>query len=68
MRLKADKVKGKKQTVLTIKDSNLLLTHSLKNLAKSFEVPIQKGVFPYTFIEEDKLNNIGLKPDIKYFC
>lgn len=52
---------------LYFRDSLLLLPSSLKKLAKEFNV-INKGIFPYRFINEIKsLNYIGEVPGLKYF-
>jgi DNA polymerase type B, organellar and viral len=53
--------------IVTFKDSLKLLIVSLRNLAKSFGVDTQKGIFPYTFVNENNLDYIGPVPDIKYF-
>jgi hypothetical protein len=49
------------------KDSYQLLTNSLKNLAESFGVETQKGIFPYNFVNENNLNYVGPIPEFKYF-
>jgi hypothetical protein len=52
---------------ITFKDSQQLLMFSLKNLGKAFGVDVQKGIFPYNFVNENNLNYIGTIPDFKYF-
>jgi DNA polymerase type B, organellar and viral len=52
---------------ITFKDSQQLLMFSLRNLGKAFGVDVQKGFFPYNFVNENNLNYIGTIPDIKYF-
>jgi hypothetical protein len=52
---------------LHFKDSYLLLLSSLRKLTKSFNVEIQKSIFPYFFVNENNLNYIGEVPNIKYF-
>jgi hypothetical protein len=53
--------------IVTFKDSLKLLIVSLRNLAKSFGVDTQKGIFPYTFVNKNNLDYIGEVPDYKYF-
>jgi hypothetical protein len=48
-------------------DSLNLLKTSLKNLLISFNCETSKGEFPHLFVEENNLNYIGNKPDIKYY-
>ena len=48
-------------------DSLNLFNTSLKKLLISFNCDTRKGVFPHLFVEEEKLNYIGNKPDIKYY-
>jgi len=52
---------------LQFRDSYLILLASLKNLAKSFMVQIQKSIFPYLFVNDSNLNYVGSVPDFKYF-
>jgi hypothetical protein len=60
---------GKRQPAifsLFIKDSYLLLPHSLRKLANEFQVQT-KGYFPYKFVNENTLNYIGASPTIEFF-
>jgi hypothetical protein len=41
---------------LTFKDSYLLLTSSLAKLGRAFGVDTQKSIFPYSFVNESRLN------------
>jgi hypothetical protein len=58
-------VYNKKRMVL--KDSYLLLPESLKRLGTAFNTNIQKGYFPYDFVNKDRLEYIGMIPDYQYF-
>jgi len=53
--------------VVTFKDSQQMLIGSLRNLGKSFGVETLKSIFPYKFVNENRLNYIGWIPDFKYF-
>jgi hypothetical protein len=53
--------------IVTFKDSQQLINFSLRKLAKAFDVDTQKGIFPYSFVNENNLNYIGQVPDINYF-
>jgi hypothetical protein len=44
-----------------------MLPLSLRKLAKTFQVNIQKGYFPYRFVNKDNLDYIGMTPDISFF-
>ena len=48
-------------------DSVQLIKGSLDSILKSFNCKINKGIFPYNFVNSDNLNYIGNKPDIKYY-
>jgi len=52
---------------VTFRDSQQILTASLRKLAKSFGVDTQKSIFPYSFVNENNLDYIGPIPDFKYF-
>lgn len=52
---------------ITFRDSKQLLIGSLRELGKSFNVETQKGYFPYTFVNENNLNYIGITPDFSLF-
>lgn len=58
-------VYNKKRMVL--KDSYLLLPESLKKLGTTFNTNIQKGYFPYDFVNKDRLEYIGIIPDYQHF-
>ena len=53
--------------VVTFKDSQQILIFSLRDLGQTFNVNIQKSIFPYTFVNENNLEYIGHVPDFKYF-
>lgn len=57
----------KHQYVINIRDSFLLLPSSLEKLAKQFKVPNLKGIFPYSFVNENSLNYVGTIPSYNYF-
>lgn len=52
---------------ITIIDSLNLLNQSLNKLCTSFEVPVTKGFFPYSFVKRDTLHYVGDTPDYKYW-
>jgi hypothetical protein len=52
---------------ITIVDSLNLLSQSLADLCKSFEVEVTKGYFPYSFVKSNTLHYVGNTPDIKYW-
>lgn len=49
------------------RDSLLHLPGSLKSLAKSFELQVQKGYFPHLFNQEQHFNYTGPIPEKRYF-
>lgn len=51
----------------TLLDSLQLIPGSLDSILKSFNCNIQKGYFPYSFVNENNLYYIGDKPSIKFF-
>jgi DNA polymerase type B, organellar and viral len=53
--------------VIFLRDSQQLLIGSLRNLSKSFNVETLKGIFPYTFVNENNIDYIGEIPNIKFF-
>jgi hypothetical protein len=53
--------------VFHFRDSQQLLISSLSKLGKSFNVDIQKSIFPYDFVNENNLDYIGGVPDLKFF-
>ena len=44
-------------------DSYNILTHSLRDLGETFELDVNKGVFPYTFVDVNTIFYIGSRPD-----
>jgi hypothetical protein len=56
-----------KNYIITFKDSQQLLILSLRKLGKAFGVETQKGYFPYSFVNENNLNYIGITPDFSLF-
>jgi hypothetical protein len=61
-------IDGKKVNLkMTFKDSYLLLSGSLKSLAKTYNTNTQKGSFPYGFVSEKTFNYKGLIPDYEYY-
>lgn len=67
------KIKLKKGFIkITLLDSYNFLSNILEKLCEDFEVQNQKGVFPYSFVNENTLNYIGVTPPaheraIKYY-
>jgi hypothetical protein len=53
--------------VIFFRDSQQLLIASLRKLGKAFGVQTLKGVFPYSFVNENNLDYEGSMPDFKYF-
>jgi hypothetical protein len=45
---------------IKFRDSLLLLLNSLSKLSKSFKVENGKSIFPYTFVNENNLNYVGI--------
>ena len=52
---------------ISFRDSYLLLNASLNKLSKAFNVINQKGIFPYSFVNENNLHYEGIVPDYVYF-
>ena len=52
---------------ITLLDSLQLIPGSLENILNSFDCSIQKGNFPYKFVNKNNLNYIGDKPDKKFY-
>ena len=52
---------------ITLLDSLQLIPGSLDNILKSYDCEVQKGVFPYAFVNINNLFYIGDKPSKKYF-
>lgn len=59
-------IKDKKRRFI-LRDSLLLIQGSLKNLSLSFNSVKCKGDFPHSFATRDRLEYIGVKPDISYY-
>ena len=53
--------------VIFLLDSLQLIPGSLDNILKSFNSSIQKGKFPYSFVNEKNLYYIGEKPSKDYY-
>lgn len=62
-----DIIKGKRIAKLVVCDSMALLNNSLQDLAKSYQVKTQKGIFPYKFASRSNLFYVGNTPDKSYF-
>ena len=67
LKIKVGKVIGKSKVYINIVDSYSILPNSLKNLGKNFNVDIEKGIFPYKFVNENKLFYVGNAPDVSYY-
>lgn len=52
---------------ITIVDSLNILNQSLDKLCHSFEVPVTKGNFPYSFVQRDTLHYVGDTPRYEYW-
>lgn len=52
---------------ITLLDSLQLIPGSLENILKSFNCDTQKGFFPYSFVNINNLNYIGVKPPKEFF-
>jgi hypothetical protein len=52
---------------ITFRDSQQLLNVSLRKLGFAFGVEILKSIFPYVFVNENKLNYNAYLPEFKYF-
>jgi hypothetical protein len=61
--IKNDRTKMK----IKLLDSLHLLKDNLRNILKSFECDVLKGIFPYRFMTKDKLFYLGRKPDLNYY-
>lgn len=59
-------VEGKVRSV-TLQDSYALLANSLYDLCNAYNVPIKKGIFPYSFVNKNTLFYIGVTPSINYY-
>lgn len=57
----------KNENKISILDSYCLLTKSLKNLGRDFEVETQKSIFPYKFSIENHLFYEGSTPEMKFY-
>lgn len=64
---KESKPLGTRTAKLVICDSISLLNNSLDNLAKSYMVDSQKGIFPYKFARRGNLFYVGNTPNKSYF-
>jgi len=48
-------------------DSLHLLKDNLRNVLKSYECDILKGIFPYRFMSKEKLFYLGRKPELNFY-
>jgi DNA polymerase type B, organellar and viral len=55
------------KTKIQIFDSYLILPSSLRTLALKYKVSDLKGFFPYSFVNENNLDYIGITPNITLF-
>jgi len=60
-------IKNDDKICLKFKDSLKILVNSLESLGKSFDVPVKKDIFPYSFVKRDKLNYVGKLPSQRYY-
>jgi hypothetical protein len=51
---------------ITIVDSLNILNRSLSDLCHSFDVPVTKGYFPYSFVKRDTLHYVGNTPSYNH--
>nr|QWO71428.1 DNA polymerase [Termitomyces sp. K1Aa] len=59
--------KIKQKRTITLLDSYLFLPAPLRKLALDFKCSVQKGIFPYKFVNKSNLLYKGELPDFKYF-
>jgi hypothetical protein len=52
---------------IKILDSLQLLKDNLRNILKSYNCAILKGLFPYRFMNQDRLFYVGKKPELNYY-
>jgi hypothetical protein len=52
---------------IKIFDSLLLMKEKLRDLLKSYNCETLKGIFPYRFMNKNRLNYIGERPELKYY-
>jgi hypothetical protein len=50
-----------------MRDSLNYFNAPLNQILKDYKCDTQKGVFPHGFMNEERLDYIGNKPDYKYF-
>jgi len=55
------------RTKIEIFDSYLILPSSLRTLASKYKVADLKGFFPYSFVNENNLDYVGITPSINLF-
>ena len=48
-------------------DLNLYYAGTLNSVARAFKLPIEKDIYPYTFVNRERFDYIGNVPDIKYW-
>ncbi|PVV05461.1 hypothetical protein BB560_000025 [Smittium megazygosporum] len=53
--------------ILTQILENNFKVNSLFKDGKGLDVPVQKGIFPYKFVNENNLNYVGPKPELKFY-
>lgn len=56
-----------KKGCFIFRDSILMTQGSLKSLGEHFKTSNVKMNFPHKFVTRDRLNYIGIKPDISYY-
>jgi DNA polymerase type B, organellar and viral len=61
------KLKNKKSVKISVLDSCLLLPLNLKDLGTVFNCEVDKGIFPYEFINEDSIVYKGNVPDFVFY-
>jgi hypothetical protein len=61
------KLSKKKYIKITLVDSLNILNEDLETLAEDFEIDDSKGFFPYSFVTKDRLNYIGLAPNMSHY-
>ena len=57
----------KEKRSITLLDSSLFLPNSLRKLALDFGCSVDKGYFPYTFVNKFNLFYKGVTPNVEYF-
>ena len=58
---------NKKEIKISFVDSLNLLNNSLEKLCNDYKVDTVKGIFPYSFVNKENLNYVGITPSIFHY-